>query len=239
MNQPTFRDVEQLSAYLDGQLPPAEAARLETRLKTDPQLHAVYTDLSQSRALLRQLPARRAPRNFTLTPKMAGVKPPLPRSFPLFRFASALATLLFLFSLTVNSLPAFPSLNAAAPAAYGMGGPAPLEAPAAAAAAATEAPAATAAPAALLPAAPLPAQEAAPTAEAQRLAEPTLAADQAQAKIAPGEPAAQPPAAEPAFSQPRIPGGVLWGLLLLAVLAGSAALLVRWQAEQAFARRQK
>ncbi len=40
MNQPTFRDVEQLSAYLDGQLPPAEAARLETRLKTDPQLHS-------------------------------------------------------------------------------------------------------------------------------------------------------------------------------------------------------
>ena len=117
MTQPNFRDVEQLSAYLDGQLSQAESTRLETRLKTDPQLRTVFNDLSQSRALLRKLPARRAPRNFTLTPKMAGVKPPVPRAFPLFRFASALAAVLFFFSFTLNlTVPAFSAMRASAPA---------------------------------------------------------------------------------------------------------------------------
>lgn len=224
MNQPTFRDVEQLSAYLDGQLPPGEAARLENRLKTDPQLRSVAEDLRQSRGLLRQLPARRAPRNFTLTPQMAGVKPPLPRSFPVFRLASALATLLFVFSLTVNTLPAFPSFSAAAPAPYGMGGGG--EEPALAMEA---------------PAAPPAAESAAPSAETQRLiAEPTFAADQAQPKAAPEELVNEPPAVEPVSASPaRIPSAVIFGLLLLALLAGGAAQLVRWQAERSFARRQK
>ena len=144
MNQ---RDLELLSSYLDGQLSPSDAARLESRLKTDTQLASVLNDLRATRTLLRKLPARRAPRNFTLTRKMVGQNPPLPRVYPFFRFASALATLLFVFSFGLNSI----SRLAAAPA-YGMGGGgdaseqstelfAQEEAPAAVEAPATEAPA--------------------------------------------------------------------------------------------------
>src|SRR5512133_820146 len=124
MTQPNFRDVELLSAYLDGELSQADAARLETRLKSDLQLRTVFDDLSQSRSLLRKLPARRAPRNFTLTPKMAGIKPPVPRAFPFFRFASAVAAILFVFSFAVNlTVPILTSTSAGAPMpAYGKGG---------------------------------------------------------------------------------------------------------------------
>jgi hypothetical protein len=116
-----FRDVELLSTYLDGQLNPSDSARLESRLKTDPELVAVMDDLRAARSTLRQLPARRAPRNFTLTPKMAGVKPPLPRAYPVFRFASVLAALLFFLSYATNLVA--PRLSAAsAPYGYGVGG---------------------------------------------------------------------------------------------------------------------
>jgi anti-sigma factor RsiW len=116
-----FRDVELLSTYLDGQLNPSDSARLESRLKTDPELAAVMDDLRAARSALRQLPNRRAPRNFTLTPKMVGVKPPLPRAYPIFRFASVFAALLFFLSYATNLVA--PRLSAAsAPYGYGVGG---------------------------------------------------------------------------------------------------------------------
>jgi len=116
MNQ---RDLELLSAYLDGQLKPSDSARLETRLKTDPQLASVLTDLRATRSLLRKLPARKAPRNFTLTRKMVGQNPPLPRAYPIFRFATALATLLFFFSFGLNTVG---RQMASQTSGFGMGG---------------------------------------------------------------------------------------------------------------------
>jgi anti-sigma factor RsiW len=175
---PSFRDVEKLSAYLDGQLKPSEIARLESRLQSDPQLATILKELRQARGILRQLPQRRAPRNFTLTPKMVGQRPPLPRSYPVFRFATVLATLLLFFTFATNFM-APRLVRTAAPFAYGMGGgdgepemaleaapaepaepalaaPAPEEpaAPAIEAPAATEESAAQAAPAMEEPAAP-------------------------------------------------------------------------------------
>ena len=117
---PSFRDVEKLSAYLDGQLKPSEIARLESRLQTDPDLASILKNLRQTRGLLRQLPQRRAPRNFTLTPKMVGQKPPLPRTYPAFRFATVLATLLLFFTFATNFLA--PLASTAAPYPYGRGG---------------------------------------------------------------------------------------------------------------------
>ncbi len=115
-----FKDVELLSVYLDGQLSPSDFARLETRLKSDPGLASALDALRESRALLRRLPRRRAPRNFTLTPALVGKKPPLPRSYPAFRFATALAALLFVFSFITNEVT---QLAASAPVAeYGIGG---------------------------------------------------------------------------------------------------------------------
>lgn len=128
-----FHDVELLSSYLDGQLNPSDSTRLETRLASDPSLRAVLDDLRAARGLLHQLPARKAPRNFTLTPKMVGLKPPMPRTYPVFRFATAFAALLLLFTFAVNELAPRTSMQAAsAPSGFGMGGAAPL--------AATEAP---------------------------------------------------------------------------------------------------
>jgi anti-sigma factor RsiW len=140
------RDIELLSSYLDGQLRPSASARLEARLSSDPGLRAVLDDLRAARGLLRQLPMRKAPRNFTLTPKMVGKNPPLPRAYSAFRFVTALASLLLFFTVGLNFL--VPQMASQSPA-FGMGGGgAPeilsAEAPAMPEAAATEAPAAEA-----------------------------------------------------------------------------------------------
>jgi len=114
MTIPSFRDVELLSVSLDGQLSQAEKRRLESRLQLDPALAAALVDLRQARAILRRTPIRRLPRNFTLTPKMAGIKPPVPRLVPVFSWASVVAMLLFVFTLGTSLLGRL-SFGAAAP----------------------------------------------------------------------------------------------------------------------------
>jgi anti-sigma factor RsiW len=137
MNQ---RDLELLSSYLDGQLKSSDSARLESRLSTDPDLRGVLDDLRAARGLLRRLPQRKAPRNFRLTPKMVGKNPPLPRTYPAFKFVTAIATFLLFFTVGVNFLA--PQL-ASQPPAYGMGGGGAPEILSAQEAPATEAPAVT------------------------------------------------------------------------------------------------
>ena len=112
------RDIELLSAYLDGELKPADSARLETRLNSDPELASVLSDLRATRTLLRRLPSRKAPRNFTLTRKMAGQNPPLPRTYPIFRLATTIATLLLFFTFGLN----FVGSQLATVQPLGMGG---------------------------------------------------------------------------------------------------------------------
>ncbi|MBT3337085.1 MAG: hypothetical protein HN855_11470 [Anaerolineae bacterium] len=96
--QPSFRDLEKLSAYLDGELNASTQAKIETRLARDPNLRAALDDLRLSRAVLRRTPQRRAPRNFTLSPQMVAKRPPLPRLVPALNYASVLAALLFAFT---------------------------------------------------------------------------------------------------------------------------------------------
>lgn len=115
-----FREIEQLSAYLDGKLNTSELARLESRLNSDPELVSVLEDLRATRSILRQLPKRKAPRNFTLTRKMVGLKPPLPRTYPLFRLATVFSTFMLMLSFTVNAMSPYVSFSAPAPA-YGFG----------------------------------------------------------------------------------------------------------------------
>jgi len=139
------RDIELLSAYLDGELKTSDYTKLEARLKTDPELVSVLNDLRAARTLLRKLPARKAPRNFTLTRKMAGQNPPLPRTYPAFRFVTTIATLMFFFTFGLN----FIGAQLASTQVYGMGGGGggdetelfSAEAPAMDSVAATEAPA--------------------------------------------------------------------------------------------------
>jgi len=221
------RDLELLSSYLDGQLSPSDSARLESRLSSDPNLHAVMDDLREARSLLRRLPSRKAPRNFTLTRKMVGKNPPMPRAYPAFRFVTTLATLLLFFTVGLNFLA--PQLASQAPA-YGMGGgggdtetfaaEAPAEAPA------TEAPAATAAPAAELaplPTATLSAEDsgriAETPAEKNGLSEEPAVSDAAQAwNVAPFVP--------PAW-QIVLAGIVVVGALLMLLMRQSA--ISRWR----------
>jgi hypothetical protein len=127
MSTPIFRDIERISAFLDGQLSRVEAARLESRIQTEPELAAALAELRQARAVLRRMPQRRAPRNFTLTPKMAGIRSPVPRATPVLSWASAVAMLFFLFTLGTNllgrlSFGAAAPMMAAAPAGMGGGG---------------------------------------------------------------------------------------------------------------------
>ncbi len=246
MTQPSFHDVEMLTAYLDGELAQAEAARLETRLHDDPTLRSVYEELRQSRSLLRRLPKRRAPRNFTLTPQMAGVRPPLPRSYPIFRFASAIAAVLFLFTFATNLIvPAFspqatpPSFAFDQAAGSGPENPMMQVAPAA-----TEAPAAIAAsPMTATPSGVM---------GAAILATPTVASAPAEALAVTGAPAPNlvrpqsklvPNAAAQNAAPSREPSGVPIPipveaiLLALAVLAAGAALFVRWRVDREFRQR--
>jgi len=135
MTTSSFRDVEQLSAFLDGQLSQAEKSRLETRLKQEPALTILLGDLRNARSILHQTPKRTVPRNFTLDPHMAGIRPPLPRLVPAFSWASAVAAFLFIITLGGNLLgqfsfgPAAPMLAVAPATSQGSGlGSAPLNA---------------------------------------------------------------------------------------------------------------
>lgn len=234
MNTPSLRDVEQLSACLDGQLSLAERARLNSRLETDPNLSAALEDLRATRAILRRTPQRRAPRNFTLTSKMAGLKPPLPRAVPFFRLASVVATILLFFTFAGNlfaPLAAAPKM-AAAPldmiAGYAEKAPAPVAAEELALSPTPESMTAEGllGGGASKPLSPTPesmdlfAQEATPEPGARTLEQPSL-------------PTETPPA--PAFK-------LSWlqiTLLALAVILGGSAFLIRWQTYRAFTKNVK
>lgn len=111
-----FRDIELLSAYLDGQLAPSDLASLESRIALDPELDSALSDLRAARDILQKLPSRKAPRNFMLTRKMVGARPPLPRTYSFFRFSSAFATVLLAITFAFNFLGSGISFGAGAPA---------------------------------------------------------------------------------------------------------------------------
>ncbi|MFW6154802.1 MAG: anti-sigma factor family protein, partial [Planctomycetota bacterium] len=61
MNHEDLTDRADLSAYLDGQLPPEQAARVERALAADPDLRAELKALDATRGLLGDLPPEKAP----------------------------------------------------------------------------------------------------------------------------------------------------------------------------------
>jgi hypothetical protein len=225
--------METLSAYLDGQISPSERTRLEKRIQSDVDLGTVLQELRQTRALLRRTPQRRAPRNFMLTPRMAGIRPPVPRLVPVFSWASAVAMLLFIFTLGTSmigrlSFGAASPMLAAAPSG-GIGGGPP--------AAATQAPV-MAAPATAAPLAPAPAplrksdqtMQATPTAEAFVMSVPEATPPAASQNI-------QPSPALKAQQKTLNPWLVIWPGL--GMLLGISALLIRWLNQLAFRRKNR
>jgi anti-sigma factor RsiW len=91
-------DLEALSAYLDGQLPRRERLRLEASLRAREELRDALEELRRTRTVVRAGSPLRAPRNFTLTPAMAGIQAryrPQKQLFPAMRLASAFSSLMF------------------------------------------------------------------------------------------------------------------------------------------------
>ncbi len=228
-----FRDVELLSAYLDGQLSPSESSRLEARLSTDQDLKAVLDDLRGTRTLLRKLPKRRAPRNFLITPKMAGIRPPVPRAYPAFRFATAVAALLFVVAVGLNAFVPFAAARLApAPAAsgYGMGGGGGSGG-GSGGAAESQPPAATEAPlqapqAALAPTATAEGAMTIMQATAETQAEDTARAQASTEAAGKTAPVAPPAPQGPAAAQP-VPWLFIIALGVLMLVCGAAAWLLR------------
>jgi len=220
-----FQDIELLSSYLDGQLSPSDSARLELRLKSDPELASALDDLRAARGILRKLPMRKAPRNFVLSRKMVGAKPPLPRTYSFFRFSTALATALLVFTFAINSLSRSASFSAGAPAfGYGGGGAGSSDVAAPQAfAAATQAPAATEAPAAQAPALEL---SASPTEISPSSADSARGIETAAAESAnPKESATNsvPPGQAAAHNEPFVFSS-MWQIVLVIVILLSASI---------------
>ena len=89
------REWEALSAFLDDQLSSREYARLKSLLDDDEDLRMALEELREIRSLIKSQPIYRAPRNFTLSPEVAGMsirKRQSMRSFSTLRFATVLAT---------------------------------------------------------------------------------------------------------------------------------------------------
>lgn len=115
-NQITTRDLELLSAYLDNQLREKERTLLESRLKADPALRKELQEINQTRMLLRQLPRRRAPRNFYIKPEAVHTRSTL-KLAPIFGVVSAVASVLLALVLISNRLVTPTTQVALAPAA--------------------------------------------------------------------------------------------------------------------------
>ena len=100
LTKPTLSDRIQLS--LDGQLDAKEQARLRSDMGDDAIGQHVEAEYLAIKQLLGALPKRPVPRNFTLTPQMAGVKPPIPVS--LFTFQRVTSGLVVAFMAIAMSL---------------------------------------------------------------------------------------------------------------------------------------
>ncbi len=104
------REIEQLSLYLDGELSSKEAADTEALLTENAEVRRALEEFSATRLLMRSLPDVRPPRNFSLTPEMAGVREKS-TAYPILRFATALAAFGFVILVGLDVLASGASLG--------------------------------------------------------------------------------------------------------------------------------
>ncbi|NIS81371.1 MAG: hypothetical protein GTO14_14470, partial [Anaerolineales bacterium] len=125
------RELERLSAYLDGALSRKEAARLEARLQDEPELRAALEELRETVWLLRSVPELKPPRRFALSPEMVGVRE-RPRAYPRLQLATALVAAAFVFVIGIDLFGSAGMQRGMAPAAERdvAGEAVPMEAPA-------------------------------------------------------------------------------------------------------------
>jgi len=68
-NALTTQDMEQLSALLDGELSPTNAATLRQRMQTDAALQDAYTELALTQDAMRTMPTLKPPRSLRIDPQ--------------------------------------------------------------------------------------------------------------------------------------------------------------------------
>lgn len=118
--------VEQLSAYIDGQLSGDEREGVRAHIDRCADCRAGYIELRATQKLLQQMPVVLAPRAFTLTSEMVAAKPSLlrrifsPRAAPKFAMGSALAFVLLFMLVSVNLLETRQSAIAPSRASSGL-----------------------------------------------------------------------------------------------------------------------
>jgi hypothetical protein len=88
------RELEMLSAYLDGELKPRQVRRIEAKLQVDRNLQRALHELQALSQRMRALPQVKLPRSFILTPEMVGA-PQRRIGYPVLRLATALAAFAF------------------------------------------------------------------------------------------------------------------------------------------------
>jgi hypothetical protein len=100
------KDWQLLSNYLDRQLSNQDVLKIEKRLASEPQLQQALREMQQTRYLLQHAKKISVPRSFTLTPEMAAqIRPARKPLFPLFSFASVIATIFLVVVLLFEFLP--------------------------------------------------------------------------------------------------------------------------------------
>lgn len=63
----TLQDFELISAYLDSACSPKELATIEARLRSDAEFAQAMAEFKRAKLMLKSIPQKRAPRNFTLS----------------------------------------------------------------------------------------------------------------------------------------------------------------------------
>ena len=109
------RDLELLSSYLDNQLSPSELKHLQARLVLEEKLQAALRELQRTKFILKALPYRTVPRDFTIP---LGVKRPrfdLYQYFQALRFSAVGSALVLIILLAMDFF--LPSLKMASPTA--------------------------------------------------------------------------------------------------------------------------
>lgn len=89
------RQAEQLTAYLDQKLTPAERQAFEHHLKQDPTLASQSRQQANIKAAMGQLPRHPVPHNFILDPTRYAKTKPVWNPYPVLRTATAVMAILF------------------------------------------------------------------------------------------------------------------------------------------------
>ncbi|MBG0784442.1 MAG: hypothetical protein H0S79_05025 [Anaerolineaceae bacterium] len=115
--QKRTQDLNLLSAYLDNALRQSEQTKLESRLAQEPELRERLENLRRTKQLIGFLPHLKAPRNFTLTPKMVTVRKPRQSLVATLRLATAVASILLVVLFGIEGITNLPMASEMAPVA--------------------------------------------------------------------------------------------------------------------------